>query len=510
MTEFQLLVAMNQINGRYLEGAQRALGYLPQEIKTAPRPVHRRHTLRRALSLAAAVMLMTTVLFMTAFAVSEDFREFVFRFFHVEQRELVPEQNDEEALFGVAQENVDIGGVIEGTYVHTPMASHARNGIYAICTDEVMMNSGNHYDGYVLENGEFIKLEEKLFSRDYRIQSVNIHVEFEWVEHDGNIAVTYIDADAPYRIYGMSGDVHGILMELSIPHSYPVILNLETGEMQDVLAGTGAERMENIGQAALTEDRTKLLLATWEEKVYCVDLEKKKLYDLDAISGEHVQECVVIGDTVTCMVLENEDIHAVQLGNYRAWNIDLTTMERKELFTIAATPATSPEVWSEHQEDFCFDENGNFIPHKMQIQWNQSGIHFIYGFDRSSHWGNMYAGSRFAVEVDEQRNVYVLDLKNGEKSMVPDWLWPDTPYPILECQPCPDGKKMLIYSRRTAGCYDMVGVLDFEKKVYFEFDRENRREMDEGLIYWFDYNSIMISADDGSRIRDYYLYKLTE
>ena len=30
MTEFQLLEAMNQINGRYLEGAQRALGYLPQ------------------------------------------------------------------------------------------------------------------------------------------------------------------------------------------------------------------------------------------------------------------------------------------------------------------------------------------------------------------------------------------------------------------------------------------------------------------------------------------------
>ena len=509
MTEYELLAAMNHIGARDLEGAQEKLGYLTGQAP--PRASRSAYPGRRLLSLAAAVLVMTTVLFLTAFAVSEDFREYVISFFRVEETEQVPARREEEQTesFGVAREDVSIGGVITGTYVHTPQASHARGGIYLICTDDEMMNSGNHYDAYILENGEFIKLEKKRFSQDYVIQGAPIHIEFEWAEHGGKVALTYIDPEAPCRIYGLSGSAEGVLMELSIPHSYPVTLNLHTGEMTDLLAGTEAERFQNIGQAALTEDRSKLLLATWEEKLYCVDLAKKKLYDLDIMSGEHVEQCVVFDDTVTCMVLEGEGMAAGDLGHYRAWNIDLKTGERKELFSIAATPATSFEVWSEHQEDFQFDENGDLIPQE-ESRWDLAGLHFITGFDRSSHWGNMYAGSAFAVVVDEQRNVSVIDLETGEQGQIPGWQWPDIPYPILECQPSPDGKKLLLYSRASANVHETVGVLDFEKKTYLEFDRENTTGFRENLIYWFDQDSIMISADSGGMTRDYYLYELAQ
>ena len=505
MTEFRLLMAMNHISSRYLDGAQKKLGYLPAEQSVTP-STRNRKPLRRMLSVAAAVLLMTTVLFMTAFAVSEEFREWVIAFFRVEQTEFVPEETASGTdPFGVAQENVDIGGLIRGTYVHTPQESLARSGIYKICTDAIMMNSGNHYDAYKLENGEFIRLEEQSFSQTYTVQGEKITVELEWAEHNGQVAVTYVDADSPYRIYGMSGSADGVLVELYLPHSYPVILNLRTGELQDVLAGTGAEALRDIGNAALTEDKTKMLLATWDEKIYCADLVEKKLYDLDALSGEPVESCVVFGDSVTCMVLEGASIEEAQLGICRAWNVDLKTLERKELFRIPATPASSHDVWS---EGISFDQNGNLIEPDEQ-NWNEIGIHFMEGFDRSIHWGNLYAGSRFAVEVDEARNVYVIDLRTGEKGLVQGWTWPDIPYPILECQPCPDGKKMLIYSRTSHVCFDTVGVLDFEKKTYFEFERENRKDVQENLIYWFTYDSIMISADGGGMTRDYYLYQLT-
>ncbi|MBQ2927780.1 MAG: hypothetical protein IJD98_04300 [Oscillospiraceae bacterium] len=506
MTEYQLLMAMNNISSRYLDGAQRKLGYLPQLPAEHP-PSRSRRPLRRLLSMAAAVLLMTTVLFMTAFAVSEEFREWVVAFFRVERTEIIPEETSAEtSRFGVAQENVDIGGLIRGTYVHTPQASHARNGIYTICTDEIMMNSGNHYDAYILENGEFIRLEEHSFSQTYTLQGAEVSVAMEWAEHNGQVTVTYIDADAPCRIYGMSGGADGMLVELFLPHSYPVILNLRTGELRDVLAGTGAEALQDIGNAALTEDGTKMLLVTWEEKIYCADLVEKKLYDLDELSGEHVESCVVFGDTVTCMVLEDASIEEKQLGSCRAWNMDLKTLERSELFRIPATPASSHDVWS---EGISFDQNGNLIEPDEQ-NWNEIGIHFMEGFDRSIHWGNLYAGSRFAVEVDEQRNVYVIDLHTGEKGLVQGWTWPDIPYPILECQPCPDGKKLLIYSRTSHTCFDTIGVLDFEKKAYFEFERENRKAVQEKLIYWFDYDSIMVTAEGGGMVRDYYLYELTQ
>lgn len=507
MTEKQILAALTYMDNQYIDSAQKKLGYLSDSRKSG-RVSSGFRTLRRALSLGAAVLLLTSVLFMTAMAASKEFREFIFRFFQVEQTEFVPERNAETNPFGVEEEQVDIGGILKGTYIHTPLASNARNGIYMVCTDDVMMNSGNHYDAYKLENGEFIQLEKHLFSGDYTVQGADIHIEFEWAEHNGAVSITYIDADAPYRIYGMSGDAEGVLMELSLPHSYPVVMNLRTGEIRDVLAGTGAEAMQDIGQAALTEDRSKMLLATWEEKLYCADLVEKKLYDLDAISGEHVQECVVFGNTVTCMVLEGDSIENALLGRCRAWNIALETMERKEILSIAATPATSHDVWSINQEDLQFDENGNLI-HQEETKWNQTGIHFLSGFSRSSHWGNMYAGSQFAVEVDAQRNVWVINLENGEKSLIPGYQWHDIPYPVLECQPCPDGKKLLIYSRATANYHEFVGVLDFEKKAYFEFDRENRAGIHENLVYWFGYDSIMITGEDGTWIREYYLYELT-
>ena len=54
----------------------------------------------------------------------------------------------------VEPEKSSIGGVIEGSYVHVPTASYARNGVFTICTDEVEMKQGSHYDAYYEENGD--------------------------------------------------------------------------------------------------------------------------------------------------------------------------------------------------------------------------------------------------------------------------------------------------------------------------------------------------------------------
>lgn len=508
MKPMELLSAMTYINSSYIAAAQKKLGYLSEET-VALKPIRTGRVLRKALALAAALMIAVSVLFVTALAVSEDFREYVFQFFRVEQTEVVPESPENSTeLFAVEQENVDIGGVIRGTYVHTPAASHARSGIYSVCTDEIEMNSGNHYDAYTLENGSFVKLEEQWFDREITVQGITIPMKFEWTEHDGNVAVTYVDGDAPYRLYGLSGSADSVLVDVSIPNDYPVLLNLRTGAVSDVLSGTGAEAFGGIANAALTDDRTKMLLVTHDRKIYLADLEAKTLLSVDELSGERVEECTVIGNTLVCWTLDGASIPDATLGNLRAWSIDLSTLERRELFCIPATPATSPDVWSEYQGDVALDDAGNLV-WVNKIAWNHAGIQFMDGFNQTIHWGNMYAGSCFAVEVDQQRNVYVIDLQTGEKTAIPGYQWPETSYPLLECSPSPDGKKLLIYDRST-GHVGTVGVLDFEKKCYYQFDRENEKNVDEHLVYWFDHDSIIITAENGSLIQDYYVYRLTQ
>lgn len=508
MKPMELLSAMTYINSSYILSAQKKLGCLPEE-PAPPKPIPTRTILRKALALAAALMIAVSVLFVTALAVSEDFREYVFQFFRVEQTEVVPQHpGDPTELFGVEQENVNIGGVIRGTYVHTPAASHARSGIYSVCTDEIQMNSGNHYDAYALENGSFVKLTEQWFRREITVQGVTVSMEFEWTEHNGNVAVTYVDGDAPYRLYGLSGSADSVLVDVSIPNDYPVLLNLRTGEVSDVLSGTGAEAFGGIANAALTEDRTKMLLVTYDREIYLADLKTKTLLSVNELSGERVEECTVIGNTLVCWTLDGASIEEATLGNLRAWNIDLSTLERRELFSLPATPATSYDVWSEYQGDVAIDENGNLV-WVDRVPWNHAGIQFMDGFNQTIHWGNMYAGSCFAVEVDEARNVYVIELQTGEKTVIPGFQWPETSYPLLECSPSPDGKKLLIYDRST-GHIGTVGVLDFEKKAYYEFDRENEKNVDEHLVYWFDHDSIIITAENGSLIQDYYVYQLTK
>lgn len=514
MKTMQFLDALTDIENRYLLSAQELLGYTHQ------RPRHRR--LRSRLILIAAVISLIAASFTTAMAVSPTFREAVYRFFVTEEKEIIPEFDPFDEIspttMEVEQEPITIGGTIQATYVHFPMQSHARNGVFMVCTDEVMMNSGNHYDAYYVEGRDVIKLESRHFSQDYRILGNDIHMEFDWVERNGTVSYTFVDSDVPFRKSNLAGDASATLftVDLELPDglgntAYPVLINVRTGELTDICAGTGVEKLPNICQAAISEDLTRLLLVDWDGNLYYADLTAKQLYSVDALSGEKTAECALAGDTLACWALDGASIEEVNLGTYRAWSIDLNTLECKELFSgIPATATTSYDVWSETYELY---QNAPGIWEKIgggkELEpLGCAGLHFIEGFSKTSHWGNMYAGTRFAIEVDPDRSVYVIDLATGEKSSIPGFLWPETEYPYITCLPSPDGKKLLIYTYNTDGYFDSIGVLDFDKKCYNVFDRQNLGKAHEHTVYWFDHNSIIVNTKDEAGTKDYYIYQL--
>lgn len=511
-----VLEIMNYIEDEYIESALKRLDYMgnkyarKKNVQKKPKMYFYTFAKRVAIFIGI-VILATTTTVATAMAVNEDFREtvkeFIFEFLHIEEEETVPQlPGTEEVTIDTMYVEPDrsiLGGVIEGRYVHTPVSCNAREGVYVICTDEIELNQGSHYDAYYEENGEFFQLEEHTFSGDYTVLGNEFHIAFDWAVHGGQVALTYVGAGENYRIPANPGDSDAMLVELLcssqdtegeyISTAYPVFLNLETGELTDVLAGTGAEKLMDLCNQAVSEDGSKMLLAQSDGSLYYVDLAAKALYSVEELSGEKADACSLIGDTLSCWTLEN--------GKYQAWSIDLTTMERTELFSEV------PNIMGEN-----YAAVGQSSTDETDSEERHAGIVYLSGFDTIVHWGTMFTGSHFALETDEAGNVTVIELATGEKIPVEGFTWPADRYTDVLWESSPDGKRLLISGGEIGSKYEYIGVLDFEKMNYLEFSRKNSNEVYEWKPYWFDKDTVIIQAisKDSYDIQDYYVYDLLD
>lgn len=509
MKSGQILETMTYIDDAYIQSASKRLGYLDdihmetkqnkkkmkKEKKSTGNVLAFRFVKRVAVFIGIVFLAMSTTV-ATAMAVNEDFletvKEIFFEFFHIEEEEVVPELSGKEEItvdtMYVEQDRSIIGGVIEGRYVHAPVSCNAREGVYVICTDEIELNQGSHYDAYYEENGEFIKLDEHTFRGDYVVLGNEFHIEFDWAAHGGQVALTYIGVEENYRIPANPGDADCLLVELLytsqaedgnyVETAYPVLLNLETSELSDLLAGTGAENLKGLCNQAISEDGSKMLLAQSEGTLYYADLITKELYSVEELSGECADACSLIGNTLSCWVLEEE--------GFRAWAIDLNTLERREIFS--GLP--------------------NSIPEKAK----GPGIVYLSGFDTTVHWGTMFTGSRFALEADEAGNVTVIELATGERIPVEGFTWPEDRYEDVLWESSPDGKRLLVSGGQIGSKYEYIGVLDFERMNYLEFSRNNQNEVYEWKPYWFDKDTVIIQATsrESYDVQDYYVYDLLD
>ena len=521
-----ILEIMTYIEEEYIESALNRLGYMYDEDYPGRKPhKHNRFsrkkrekgqtilylTMKRVAIFIGIVVLAASTTVATAMAFNEEFREtvkeFIFEFFHIEAEEVVPQLPGTEEVtidtMFVEPDRSILGGVIEGRYVHTPVSSHAREGVYVICTDEIELNQGSHYDAYYEENGEFVKLEEHTFRGDYTVLGKEFHIEFEWAVHSGQVALTYIGVEEDYRIPANPGDVDAMLVELlctvrtgtgeTVGTAYPVLINLETGELKDVLKGTGAENLGDLCNQAVSEDGSKMLLAQGNGALYYVDLVTKKLYGVEALSGEPADACSLIGNTLSCWVLED--------NAYHAWTIDLTTLERKELFSGIRN------VMGENDAIVGQSDGEKSAPERCK-----AGIVCLSGFDTTVHWGTVFTGSHFVLETDVMGNVTVIDLATGERIPVEGFTWPANQYEDVLWETSTDGKRLLISGGEIGSKYEYIGVLDFEKMRYLEFARENPNEVYEWNPYWFDEDTVIIQATskDSYYVQDYYVYDLLD
>ena len=472
MKAYDLLDAMTDIENRQIQSAQQIL-----EFNVEKHPRKKIRTRKKTAFLAAVVAAILAASLGTAMAVSPELRAFVREIFHTEQ--LVETPPLEEPLTPDTMYVEPSNQLLRAQRVHTPVASHARNGVFLLCTDEVEMRQGSTYDAYYTEDGKLLPLEQQYFRHDFSLYGTEFSLEWYWVEHENMPTVVWIDPDQPIRIPYHGGVSSAALVQVLLPNTgswYPVLLNFHTGEVTDVLAGTGAEQLSRIDQAAISPDGSKLLLGQLTDDdylLYYADVAAKTLYSLDTIFGQHIDACSLIDNTLACW--SHVD------GSYTAWNLNLGTMEKRLLFA-GKSDAFAPE------------QHG-------------TGLVFLMGFDNMHHWGEMYAGSRFALETDADHKVSVIDLKTGLTTPLEDFTWPVNAQRI----PSPDGKKLLIAAGADGMDLEYIGILDMVQRRLTEF-AQDYGVLGEFGPYWFDLDTVAVQGplDSDSLSADYFLYQINK
>lgn len=179
-------------------------------------------------------------------------------------------------------------------------------GIVMKCLDEQAMNRGTHYAAYTVENGELVGLERHTVSQDYELNGVTYPLDFEWCMNDGQLILPYTGENYPiaeYRYRAAPECVFVPLYRNDINSRCPVMLNLLTGEVTDVLSGVELENIQNIN---VSPSGNHLLLMCSSDAlcedvtVWHYDIAEKTLTDITDISP-HKMGGTFVSDNIICV-----------------------------------------------------------------------------------------------------------------------------------------------------------------------------------------------------------------
>lgn len=207
----------------------------------------------------------------------------------------------------------DVLTPVEGT--DYTLSEHEISGAYTLitegivmkCLDEQAMNRGTHYAAYTVENGELVELERHTVSRDYELNGVTYPLDFEWCMNDRQLILPYTGENyypiAEYRYRAAPERVFVPLYRKDINSLYPVMLNLLTGEVTDVLSGVELENIQNIN---VSPSGNHLLLMCSSDAlcedvtVWHYDIAEKTLTDITDISP-HKMGGTFVSDNIICV-----------------------------------------------------------------------------------------------------------------------------------------------------------------------------------------------------------------
>ena len=425
---------------------------------------------RRAGNGLLAAALAMACLFTVALAASPELRTAVLSFFRMEEREQVPSSSAKPD--GPDISNAEIGALVKAQYIKMDSYRYGfSNGLLTDLTwsdDYKTLLDAKFWEP---RDGELIPVEVDMQTSQIDITFRDIHYqgEFWWFLHKGQL-VFFTGDNRTWDEEGehawdwnfslVPGRTDVLLLRLSTGTQmdyteYPFLYHLDTGEAEDILAGTGVDKLEyaygwdwseNMRRAIILCDNRLGMSQTW----FC-DLDAKTLVQVDELA-----------------------------------DIEIYTAAFADNDTLILHSSTIDES-GVAQDVACYSYD---IPTGRIIQTLGRAPYYRSWEEGSS--GVEMSGSR-CVLISEDGQARAVDLKTGAQTLLEGLTFHQNDNLQFNLS----GNRLLYFSMdsKTDGLgISQIGVADLEKGIFFAFDREGYENLYERGIGWADDHTVSIRA----------------
>ena len=442
MTPDMLLDALGDLDPALLAGAQAR--FMPGEQT----PAKRRGGLRLRLLAAAAAAAVLLGALAAAMAGNVEFRTTVFSFLHFSAPEQVPPA-------GGAPSGTQLGDAVQVQYLPLSLEDWQTG-------DAALWQAERSQDGAVksvrfaaLEGNALQDIPSAVTSFRFSDSAGTLTGQVFWCVRNGGLTAvgegSLLDGEGRWEVQAIPGrsDAVALLLRGGLLRSFDfrvLLLDLDTGESRLLVV---PDTFTGITDFSLTSDLRHALLTghvrgETGQHPYLLDLERGTLTALEEVLGTALNRAVFL-DSSTLLLTGGEE-------SCSAWVWDLSTG--------------------------AVEQTANSLPR----------------YDSAGGRGVLDLGGRYALEMDEDGQIAVLDWKTGARSS-----------PIEGFSLAPGTRFLLSPSGDRACCFlpseedgsldvTQLGVLDFTAGRFILFDRVETEQNLERSLGWLDDSRVFISA----------------
>lgn len=427
---------------------------------------------RRAVNGLLAAALALACLFTAALAASPELRTVVLSFFRMEEREQVPGEDQS----GPNISRAEIGDLVKAQYIRLDSFQ------YRYCGGGLFSEQTWSEDYRTLLNARFweaqdnelvpVQVDMQTNQIDITFKGLHYQGEIYWFVRDGKLYTFASDnrsydeekeLDYSWYISDLPGRTDALLLRLSQGrqmdyNEYPFLYHLDTGEVEDILAGTGVDKLEYVYNYDWSENFRRAIILTGnhldDDETWICDLETKTLSNLD--------DLVKLDDDDSCTAAFADDDTLI-----------LHAMTRNEEGVYSAVAFYTYDLCTGSMEKIL-----DKTPYYRSWNENPSGV--------------MAFGSRCLL-ISEEGQVRAVDMKTGAQTIFDGFTFHTTDHLNFNLS----GTKLLYFATdpdMDGLGISQIGVADLEKGTFFAFDRDGYEHLYEGSIGWQDDNTVGISA----------------
>ncbi len=423
---------------------------------------------RRVFAGVLAAALSIACLITAAFAASPELRTAVLSFFRLEEREHLPNSNISPGAPDISQ--TEIGELVKAQYIKMDSYQYGYSGglLHHLTWSEDYRTLLD-YKFWEVKDNELIPVQVDMHTNqiDVTRNGIRYRGELYWFVRNGEL---FFFKGTPYGVdthpedewyvQAIPGRTDAVLLKLAQGRQmdyteYPILYHLDTGEAEDILAGTGVEQLEYAYDYSWSENMRRAIILSGGQP----DELRTWLCDLDAGSLTEVDALVDI-DVYTAAFADNDTLILYSAGR------DEEGVLRDVTFYAYDIPSGR------------MTKTLDRTPYYQRMDENPSGA--------------MPFGSR-CVLISEEGQVQVVDLKTGDRTLLGGFTFRKGDSFQLN----PSGNRLLYFSMNSNADslgISQIGVADLEKGTFFAFDREGYDNLHEGGIGWDDDNTVSIRA----------------